>query len=51
MNIAGLLFMNHPLSPRFISLYYSIVFLSNIDATPHDHKCNTIDATPVRWLG
>ena len=27
------------------------LFSSNIDATPHEDKCNTFDATPVRWLG
>ncbi len=29
----------------------SLFFLTPIDATPHENKCNTIDATPVRWLG
>jgi len=25
------------------------LFLSHIDATPPEDKCNTINATPVRW--
>ena len=25
-----------------------LIFLSNIDATPHEDKCNTFDATLMR---
>ena len=51
--------MQHPLSsrvtinatplaePRINAL--SIIFLSFINATPREDKCNTINATPVRW--
>ena len=51
--------MHHPLSSRVgINATPSAepsqhgsgsFFLSPINATPRENKCNTINATPVRW--
>ena len=51
--------MQHPLSSRvginatpsaeLVEHGSGSFFLSPINATPPENKCNTINATPVRW--
>ena len=48
--------MQHPLrtnaTPSAESVQHGSgsFFLSPINATPPENKCNTINATPVRWM-
>ena len=50
--------LSEPLKEQIFLVAYSDFLLENpslfsrvIAATPHDHKCNTIDATLMRWQG